>query len=399
MYKNKLGYLLIIIISGLFAILYNEYYTGIIFLVVLSLPIILFAIMLDINAKIKIHFEVNNPVAGKEEIIELKIILENTSIFPITRAKVKLDYYNNFAGDVKQKILFVLVDHRSTIHLTSEFNSKHCGILHFYIRNIQLFDYFNIFSIRKKINAKVEVAIIPEVFDFMNDIVIHNNNILIDSDTYSTTKSGDDPSEVFRIRDYREGDSFNRIHWKLSYKRQELMIKEFSDPLSNKIIILIDLNCGQDKKNSLDYVDGLLECALSLSFSLLCTDYEHVITWYDGNEKVCNSYQVKNEQDMNLTIKSILSSKLESSSILREHGLIAGRSQYTHMFLVTSQIYESEIFEWVNERKGTILYVFYVNDMRVNPLKPEIKYALTELQVIIYEIDVNNIAESIRAIA
>lgn len=398
MFKNKLGYLLIIIISGLFAILYNEYYTGIIFLVVAILPIILYVILLNIRSRIHILLETDKSIAGKGEKISLKVILKNTSIFPITRVKIILNYYNNFTGEVKQKTLLASIDHRSSIYLSNELISKHCGLLHFHIKSIRLYDYFSLFSIEKKELSELSVSIVPEVYELKNDIIIHNNQIIIDSDTYSTIKPGDDPSEVFRIRDYREGDSLNRIHWKLSYKKQELMIKEFSDPINDRIVILLDQNCGQDTRNVLNYVDGLLECALSLSFSLLCYEYTHYLLWYDGNKNLCNSYEIKNEEDMNVSIKNILNSRIESNSILKNISLITDRSQYTHMFLITSRIIESEVFNWVNERKGSFLYILYVNDIMENPLKPEIKNSLMDLQVFIYEIDINNIANSINTI-
>ena len=49
----------------------------------------------------------------------------------------------------------------------------------------------------------------------------------IESDSYSTIKGGDDPSEVFAIREYREGDRLQRIHWKLSYETKSANDKGF----------------------------------------------------------------------------------------------------------------------------------------------------------------------------
>lgn len=37
---------------------------------------------------------------------------------------------------------------------------------------------------------------------------------------------GDDPGETYDIREYRSGDSIRQIHWKLSGKLDDIMIRE-----------------------------------------------------------------------------------------------------------------------------------------------------------------------------
>lgn len=46
-----------------------------------------------------------------------------------------------------------------------------------------------------------------------------------DSDRFSLYKKGDDPSEIFDIRDFKDGDRFQQIHWKLSSKTGHYMVK------------------------------------------------------------------------------------------------------------------------------------------------------------------------------
>ena len=45
MIQNKIRYLTILLITGILAILYNEYFMGILFLTVMILPFLLFAIL------------------------------------------------------------------------------------------------------------------------------------------------------------------------------------------------------------------------------------------------------------------------------------------------------------------------------------------------------------------
>ena len=58
---------------------------------------------------------------------------------------------------------------------------------------------------------------------------------------YSDEESGDDPSQIFEIRDYRPGDKMQKIHWKLSAKSDSLIVKEYSEPVGFAIVIFVNL--------------------------------------------------------------------------------------------------------------------------------------------------------------
>lgn len=51
-------------------------------------------------------------------------------------------------------------------------------------------------------------------------------------DIYDGKKSGTDVSEVFGLREYREGDTLQSIHWKLSGKMHQLIVREFGRPVN-----------------------------------------------------------------------------------------------------------------------------------------------------------------------
>ena len=54
-----------------------------------------------------------------------------------------------------------------------------------------------------------------------------------DADVYDDFRPGNDSSEIFDVREFRDGDKIQSIHWKLSAKMQELVVREDSQPLSS----------------------------------------------------------------------------------------------------------------------------------------------------------------------
>ncbi len=397
MVRNKLGYLLFLIISGLFAILYNEYFMGVIFLVAVILPLVLLGIAIVSSFKVTVKLDTTTRAAGKEEFLNLTVNLKNTSIFPISRMDMLIQYYNEFSGEIKKENIQITLDQKSSQNVSCQITSKYCGNLIFEIKKIRLYDYFHLCSINKKINQAIKIAVIPEAYEISEDIIAENNKIMVDSDIYSKYKPGDDPSEVFGIREYREGDKQNRIHWKLSYKQEELMIKEFSDPIRESIVILFDIYCGEKGEKRLQYVDGLLDCALSVSCSLLLREHIHKFVWYDQDR--LRQFVIRNQTDSFTVMEAFLRMPVSpGDSVIGRHDISRGAENDTHMIYITSVLKEEDLYCWADNYKGAILYLMYVNELDVHPVREEVRSLLKDMRVIFYELDLNNINDAIMAI-
>jgi len=65
-------------------------------------------------------------------------------------------------------------------------------------------------------------------------------NFYGDADVYDDFQSGNDKSEVFDVREFREGDRMQSIHWKLSAKSEELLVREDSQPLACPLVFFLD---------------------------------------------------------------------------------------------------------------------------------------------------------------
>ena len=53
-------------------------------------------------------------------------------------------------------------------------------------------------------------------------------------------RKGNDPSEMFDIREYVPGDDIRSIHWKLSGKTDQLILRESSEPSHYNMVLLPD---------------------------------------------------------------------------------------------------------------------------------------------------------------
>lgn len=344
MFANKIRYLLLISFVGLISILYNEYIMGILFITVLVLPLVLLILLGISCGMLKAELSSMVHVATKGEKIPFMVQLYNPTPFPIYGIKIDLIIQNGFSSKQHKKELMVTMDGRSNLSVSCDLQSEYVGNLHIAMKGLQCYDYLKLFSLRKKCKDSIKIAILPDFYEVEEEIVTNRGRQYVESEYYSQTKSGDDPSEVFAIREYREGDRIQRIHWKLSSKQNELMIKEFSDPLNCSILIYLDMSISKDK-DYLVYLDALLESAMSLSYSLLMKKQYHYFSWFDNKRGVCRRVQVLSEKDFYETMAGLLenANPMNLSDGLWTYLAQYPKEQYTDIFYITGELTDAKL--------------------------------------------------------
>ncbi len=402
MFSNKIKYLLLVIFVGLLSILYNQYVMGIIFITVLTLPFVLFALLCYCYKKVRVELESVAHVVTKGEAVPIAIQLYNPTIFPIHGLKIYLTYKNNYSSKRHKKELIATIDGRSNLPIACNLSSEYSGNLEISLRGIRCYDYLKLFSLKKKRKDKIKVAVLPKLIKVEENFVSNQNRQIVESEYYSQIKSGDDPSEVFSIREYREGDRIQKIHWKLSSKENRLMIKEFSDPLNCSVLICLDLDIPKGKER-LALTDALLESALSLSYSFLSQKQYHYFSWYDSNQGICRRSRIITEKDLFGAIDGLLeiseSTGTEGSGTLSTYLACYPMEQYTDIFYVTGAISAVKIdaLAMLMANKRNIIYIQDIEeDAKEWEYSKAYEKGIAELGMGLSLINVNNLQSDIQ---
>lgn len=119
-----------------------------------------------------------------------------------------------------------------------------CGETSIECENIWIFDLFKLFHVRGKKPRDARTVIYPENIDIRIEL---NRNMTgaPQEEGVIQNRKGNDPSEIFDIREYVPGDDIRSIHWKLSCKTDELILKEASDPSHYNAVLLPDFGRKQ----------------------------------------------------------------------------------------------------------------------------------------------------------
>jgi uncharacterized protein (DUF58 family) len=334
---------------------------AIIFLTIAAMPFVLFGILCYVYNKVTVELNSLHYIVNKSEKISIAIQCNNPTVFPISNMKIYLSYKNSFSHQSNKKDIKLSLDARTKTTVYCNINSEYAGNLVITLYRLRLYDYMKIFSLRKKREDKIQVAVLPMYYELPEDVNGFRSNSVMESEYFSTLKSGDDPSEVFSIREYREGDRLQRIHWKLSMKQDQLMIKEFSDPLNCSVLLFVNFSIPAGEA-ALALTDAILECSLSLSFSLLKKGQIHYITWFDTSLGSCRRIRITRENDFFETVDGLLRARLYTretdvlSAYIAEHP----NDQYSDVYFITGEMtrQQTEIFSLYRTINRQIVYIF-----------------------------------------
>ena len=272
-----LSYILVIILSLVII------YMGMIFLntsvLMLGFCLILItvlALIYNIVCLRKIGASINIPIALSElgRTTKLELIVENSMSITIHKLRVKVEYGEKKSNKRRKKRIWIKDAIPGKKSFINEIVLNEVGNFYFEIRKLRIYDVTGLFYLDKRINLGESTMILPEIQPLMVQSGEKVRNFFGDADVYDESRSGFDPSEIFDVRDYRPGDRMQNVHWKLTAKMDDIIIRENSLPKACPVVLMIDPK-GYSKKYSLDFYGFLA----GLSFSIMDAGCPHYVAW------------------------------------------------------------------------------------------------------------------------
>lgn len=254
----------------------------------------------------------NNPhiailVNGKS--VEIKIT--NTGRLPIPKCIVYFSAENVITGmnDINNFSAGLMPG--KTASTVFDIKDSNCGCVNIELNKVKITDPLGIFGRCIDSAAENKVFLMPELkeIDFQDKDTEHYD---IESFRYSDKRPGNDSGDTFGIKEYSHGDNVKAIHWKLSAKTGEIMIRQYGLPVDSKILVLGE-KFDPKKKLSAEQRSQLTEYTLSISSSLVKLGISHYLGWQDDILKEFCLRKVENINDLESIIPDYISSPIYES--------------------------------------------------------------------------------------
>lgn len=240
---------------------------------ILLIEYILFQIlgrMLSINISFPEKFE------SKDVPVKYKISVNKKSIYPYKKMELSLRYKNRYEQKTASKKMTIFLNDKIKQWNVYEITGLSCGYTDFEIETLYLYDMFGLGSIKLKMNNKKVSMLVMPVAKPIDIDLLKVPYISGDENELFIEERGKDSSELFEIREFRDGDSLNRVHWKLSSKSNELMVRDSILAIETKIYIFVDL-CEDAR------INDNFENAISIAYELRSQGYGFYIAWFDNS--------------------------------------------------------------------------------------------------------------------
>ena len=291
--RRTAGYLAVILVTAYLFFMYDAPVLSGILVFLLLYPAVAGTYLAALGKKAVPGLERVPPLGEKGKKIRAGISVKNKSSHMGIRYELTAQIRDSSGRKCgKRKFYGVLLPNgEETVWLA--FNREYCGAMEIVADRVKVYDFLGIFYRSIKWNRRAQIKVMPQ-FELMPlEITRRTREFQAEAQEFSREKRGDDPSEIYQVREYRERDSLKDIHWKLSAREDQLMVKERSFPLGCVALIYID--CGKEKRSAEGF-SKMLETVASLSVTLVTEKCIHMAAWYEEKNERIVRWRITDEE-------------------------------------------------------------------------------------------------------
>lgn len=285
MLKRWILYLLTVSICIVFYLAYRQWFAWFALICVLCLPIV--ALLTSLPAMLKLKLKAKYPpfisVGTKQSV---HFVPECR--FPTPPCRYRLRVTRAISGEEWK------------LKEGKQFPTEHCGKMLCKLENTRVYDYMGLFwlCIQKKTAKPLVIRPVPVPMQYVPDL-----------ERFAASswrpKAGGGFSENHEMRQYVPGDKLNQVHWKLTAKTGEIIVREPMEPERNRVLIEMELRGTPDQ---LDRKFGQL---LWLSQHLLEMGLKHELRVLTGDG--VQNCRVENAEDLDAAVDYLLGQKMAST--------------------------------------------------------------------------------------
>ncbi len=315
--KNRIAMLAVSVILFFFYVFCNSYVALFAVIIMIALAAVSFAECLIVSRRITVLISKAQSHADAEKrTAEFCISAENGSVLPAGCLIISMVFSDPCdTGEIRASLKTTLAA-KDKRQIYVPLSVPYAACVGCRLSGVKLCDSFGVLAVPIKISKEqVELLAAPssKTEAIKPGAYSHPSP---DSDVFSDTTKGDDRSQVFELRDYREGDDLRNVHWPLSTKRDTLTVKEFSRPIDENVRVLIETAASaelsvEEKKQ---LADRLLSAFMQLSLQLLENGQQFNVNIYSQTAAKNIELTVKKTEDIALLLKMALSEPLPAGN-------------------------------------------------------------------------------------
>lgn len=250
---------------------------------------------------------------NKDVIAGEDVALTTTFINPTKYNFPRLTYQNQLAESLSGETTPTKSFHLEANEKFVDETILHCnrrGVYDIGQTTLMIKDVFNLFQFHKKIEAPIALKVYPRLLpltDFDVEAGIAMGELIVDDPVFQ------DYSAIDTLRNYQDGDSVKKIHWRSSAKHDEMIVKTFEFKGDAEVMLYLNHNVKNyhhDKEALIE--DRIVEIGVSITH--FCLMNQLSIHYIDGASTDFHRTSGDNESYFRLFLESFVAFKPEQET-------------------------------------------------------------------------------------
>ncbi len=206
---------------------------------------------------VRIHVSAPAITVVTGEAVPILVTL-STSLLPLPSLALHFQHYDQVA---QQSVLYAHTRPWAEQTFTNVAIMRCRGLYALGVSHYCAPDYFGLLINRCRLRKRCIITVLPRV----HDVSPFAAALQIPSELHTTPKRGSTrQADIAGIRPYADGDTMRDIHWKLSAKTSDLVVKQHEYSRINPVVILLDMTAIVGA-SAAETENQVLETALSLA--------------------------------------------------------------------------------------------------------------------------------------
>ena len=294
MKKKWLMYLVVIFFSVCFALLYNRYaiFLSVAFMLVFPLISSLVVVLWKQGLRVQCRLQQRNQEVKKTNVLLLEV--HNPTPFSLVGGKVMVSYQHELSEEMVEIPLKISVAAFSSTQEKISLCSAHCGRVRLQVSPMYVEGYFGLFATHIGKPEQLQYVGLPILED------LEPTEMEQEALAEKWTEKGQD---IKNIREYYAGDSLKQIHWKLSAKKGQWLVKECEDEEAR---IQIHFSLYTKNRPTYAWYDQQISQLAGQSRSYLLAGIVHEVVWYHPQRQAYCTDIIAEGEDLLATLEKIM---------------------------------------------------------------------------------------------
>lgn len=344
--RNAISYVMLLAVFGGVFVIFPNYLSGVMLVFWLGVGIYDMISLQFLGRKLVVHLRLPKASMLKNSKVGIVVEVKNPTVFYSTNVTLKVVLCNEFYGEKTEVCFHIPVHGQQKGKVCFPIEFQNCGKVRVVLEEVRILGILGIAEWRQRQKRTKEDIFYscPTQMDWQKKLKKQEGAgaRILQKNHQESMQKGNNFVEVSDIREYIPGDRMRDIHWKLSAKKEVLMVKEHRNLSDTRQIVLLELFDVKSEQDH-DTMEEVLELAVGVMRSFLAQGMGFELFWWNQKtSKICHK-EVQGETDISSAMELVLEAEVYEDNLLLEN-------------LWRSQTLGREGYVWIGKDENTLKY-------------------------------------------